>query len=149
MKKMHLLLLLIVASSLSHAYGQNGEELAIKTLLQRESATWRSGDIKGHAACWLIKPYSRILISTGDGTTLDLPPDLMINPPATMVGQGGSSINTNYKMRVSGNNAWVSHDEESTAKDGSKSYTYEFRILEKSKGKWKLVGQSIHVYKPK
>lgn len=141
-----LFFILIVATD---SYGQHNEELAIKQLLEKESATWRSGDIKEHAKCWFIQPYSRIVVSTVEGNVIDVSPDVMINPPASMVGKGGSSINTNYKMSISGNNAWVSHNEESTAKDGTKSYTYEFRILEKVNNEWKLVGQSIHAYKPK
>jgi hypothetical protein len=27
-------------------------------------------------------------------------------------------------MNISGNNAWVSHNEESTAEDGTKNFTY-------------------------
>ena len=122
---------------------------AIKQLLEKESATWRSGDVKGHADCWYIQPYSRILVSTGDGRVLDISPTVMINAPASAMGNGGTSINTNYKMNINGVNAWVSHDEESTTKDGKKSYSYEIRILEKIHGNWKLVGQSIHIYQPK
>jgi hypothetical protein len=125
------------------------EEDAIKALLEKESATWRSGDIKEHADCWHIQPYSRILVSTADGTVLDVPPSFMINPPANSIGHGGTSINSNYKMSIHGNNAWVSHNEESTDKDGKKSYSFEIRILEKINGKWKLVAQSIHLYVPK
>ena len=148
MKKM---VLFFMITSLAHiAYSQNTDESqAVKQLLEKESATWRSGDIKAHADCWFIQPYSRILVSLGDSTVLDVPPNTMINPPVTMMGRGGSSINTNYKMNINGNNAWVSHNEESTAKDGKKSYSYEFRILEKINGQWKLVGESIHIYKPK
>jgi len=122
---------------------------AIKKLLEKESATWRSGDVAAHATCWKIEPYSRILVSTSDGNTFDVPPDQMIHPSPNSLGKGGSSINTNYKMSIHGNNAWVSHNEESTAKDGKKSYSYEIRILEKTDGEWKLVGQSIHLYNPK
>lgn len=125
------------------------EEEAIKQLLEKESSTWRSGDIKGHADCWHIQPYSRILVSTGDSTVFDVPPEVMVNPPSNSIGKGGTSVNTNYKIAIHGDNAWVSHNEESTSKDGRKSYSYEIRILEKINGQWKLVGQSIHVYKPK
>jgi len=125
------------------------EEDAIKQLLAKESATWRSGDIKGHADCWHIQPYSRILVSTGDSTVFDVPPEAMINPSPKSIGKGGTSVNSNYKMSIHGDNAWVSHNEESTTKDGRKSYSYEIRILEKINGQWKLVGQSIHIYKPK
>jgi hypothetical protein len=63
------------------------------------------------------------------------------------MGQGGAAVNANYKMHVAGNTAWVSHDEESTAKDGQKTYSYELRLLEKIDNQWKLVGQSIHLRK--
>ncbi|MBL0359391.1 MAG: endo-arabinase [Chitinophagaceae bacterium] len=122
------------------------EEAAIKKLLEKESATWRSGDVKAHADCWHIQPYSRILVSTGDGVTIDVPPAAMITP--AKMGNGGSSINSNYKMSINGNTAWVSHNEESIAKDGSKTYSYEIRLLEKISKEWKLTGQSIHIYKP-
>lgn len=124
---------------------QEKEEIAIIQLLEKESATWRSGDVKAHADCWAIKPYSRILISTGDGNVIDVPPQVMIDPPADMAGNGGTSRNSNYKFHIEGNTAWVSHDEVSIATDGSESYTFEYRMLEKINGEWKLVGQSIHV----
>lgn len=139
MKKIFFLLLF----SVSIGYAQSEEE-AIIALLEKESATWRSGDIKAHADCWSIKPYSRILVSTQQGNSIDVPPAIMLNPPANMMGNGGTSKNSNYKMNVNGTNAWVSHDEQSTTKEGVTSYTYELRILEKIDGEWKLVGQSIH-----
>ncbi len=129
--------------TVSIGYCQSEEE-AIIALLEKESATWRSGDVDAHASCWAIRPYSRILVSTQDGTSIDVPPAIMLNPPTNMIGSGGTSKNSNYKMNVSGNHAWVSHDEESTTKEGVTSYTYEIRILEKIDGHWKLVGQSIH-----
>lgn len=121
----------------------------IKKVLEKESATWRAADVKGHSECWKIQPYSKILVSTGDGTVIDVPPGMMINAPAESMGKGGTSINSNYKMNISNNNAWVSHEEESISREGKKSYSTEIRILEKINGEWKLVGQSIHIYKPK
>lgn len=140
---------LIMTISIFGCIQNTDESAAIKKLLEKESATWRSGDVQGHADCWHIQPYSRILVSRDDGSVIDVPPEVMIHPAANMVGLGGTSTNSNYKMNVTGNNAWVSHNEESTSKDGNKQYSYEFRILEKINGKWKLVGQSIHIYKPK
>jgi hypothetical protein len=132
------------------SYSQKIDESeSIKKLLEKESATWRASDSKGHTECWHIQPYSRILVSTADGVTLDIPPTAMINTNPNAMGNGGFSVNTNYKMSINENNAWVSHNEESTAKDGKKTFSYEIRILEKIDGQWKLVGQSIHIYKPK
>lgn len=121
---------------------------AIKKVLEKESATWRSGDIKNHAACWKVQPYSRILVSTGDGRVIDVPPENMINPPGQKLGDGGSSTNSNYKMKITGNSAWVSHNEESISREGKKTNSYEIRLLEKINNEWKLVGQSIHILKP-
>lgn len=132
------------------SYSQNIDEAnVIKKLLEKESATWRASDSKGHSDCWYIQPYSRILISTPEGVTLDIPPSAMINTNPNAMGNGGFSVNTNYKISINGNSAWVSHDEESTAKDGKKTFSYEIRLLEKIEGQWKLVGQSIHIYNPK
>ncbi len=103
----------------------------------------------GHAQCWHLQPYSRILVSTGDGTVLDVPPQFMVSPPAGSMGKGGSAVNSNYKMSIKGPTAWVSHDEVSTAVDGAKTYSSEFRMLEKIAGEWKLVGQSILIAKKK
>ncbi len=131
----------------SNLYGQSTQDsVAIVRLLKKESATWRSGEVKAHADCWQIRPYSSILISTGDGKVLDIPPSLIINPSADMVGKGGQAILSNFKISIHRNNAWVSHDEISISKDGKKAYSKEIRILEKVKHQWKLVGQSIHAY---
>lgn len=123
------------------------ESAAIRQLLEKESATWRAGDFKAHAECWHIQPYSRILISTPEGKTYDVAPALMHDPNAPM-GDGGSSVNSNYRMSIHGDYAWVSHEEVSTAKDGVQTFSHEVRMLEKVEGQWKLVGQSIHAYNP-
>lgn len=123
------------------------DSIAIINLLQKESATWRSGDAEAHASCWHVQPYSRILISLADGKVLDVPPSFMLNPPPGSLGDGGTFILSNYKMSIQLNHAWVSHDEESVSKSGAKTYSYEIRMLEKINGEWKLVGQSIHIYK--
>ena len=147
MKNFQFLLIALLAVNSLHA--QSGKDTtAIKKLLEKESSTWRAGDVKAHASCWHIEPYSKILISTPDGKTFDIPPSAMIRPQANMFGKGGSSINTNYLMSIHGNDAWVSHDEQSTTKDGAISYSHEIRILEKINNEWKLVAQSVHVYKP-
>lgn len=129
-----------------YASAQTNDTAAIKQLLEKESATWRSGDVKAHAACWYIRPYSKILVSTPDGKCYDVPPQSMMQSSESM-GKGGHAENSNYRFSLHGNNAWVSHDERSFAKDGAITYSHEIRILEKIKGEWKLVAQSIHLYK--
>lgn len=146
MKKTGLSFIAYIILACCHAQTINDSTL-IKQLLEKESATWRSGNTEEHAACWHIQPYSKILVSTTDGKCFDVPPSSVINPPAGMAGKGGSAVNSNYLFSITKNTAWVSHDEISTAADGTKSYSHEIRLLEKIKGEWKLVGQSIHLYK--
>lgn len=129
-------------------YAQSNTDSAdIIALLEKEAATWRSGDAKVHADCWVIRPYSRILISTTEAKVIDLDPNFMLNPPSNMLGNGGRAILTNHKIGITGNSAWVSHDEESISKEGKSTYSYEVRLLEKINGAWKLVGQSVHQYR--
>ena len=87
------------------------------------------------------------MVSTTDGKTLDIPATAMITASPVRMGNGGSAVNSQYKISIKGKSAWVSHHEESTDKDGKKSYSYEIRMLEKINGQWKLVGQSIHMLK--
>ena len=147
MKYLTLLFLFGIACEIVHAQTTN-DTATIKQLLERESATWRSGDVKAHAACWQVQPYGTILVSTTDGKSFVVPSAMMMNPPSDMMGKGGSAENSNYKFSVHGNDAWVYHDEISTAADGTKSYSHEIKILEKTNGDWKIVAESIHMYKP-
>ena len=146
MRTLSLLLPALALAATSHGQGLP-DSTAIKQVLEKESATWRSGDVAGHARCWVIRPYSRILVATGDGTVLDVPPHFMVSPPAGSMGKGGAAVSSHYKMRISGDAAWVSHDEVSTAASGEKTTSSEFRMLEKVGGEWKLVGQSILITK--
>lgn len=142
---MKLLLLLLGSLALGVCYHPIDNEAASRQVLEKESATWRAGDVAGHAACWHPQPYSLILISTAEGQVLDVPPVLMTGVSPAM-GQGGPAVNSKYKLHVAGSAAWVSNDEESTAKDGRKTSS-EFRVLEKFDDQWRLVGQSVRTYK--
>lgn len=129
------------------AYSQAvSDTVAIKQLLEKESATYRSGDWKAHADCWKIQPYTRIVVSTPDGKMIDVPPAMMVNQPGNRPGSGGTFSVSNFKVSIMGNSAWVSHDEISTSKDGKNSYSAEFKMLEKINGEWKIVGMSVHAY---
>lgn len=145
--KQKLTLCLLIAISLAGYSQKTDEAESIKKLLEKESATWRAQDSKGHTECWHIQPYSRILVSTLEGKTYDVLPAAMIDTKPEAMGNGGFAVQTNYKMSINGDTAWVSHDEESTSKEGKKTLSYEIRMLEKINNQWKLVGQSIHIYK--
>lgn len=130
-------------------YGQRTQDsLAIIQLLEKEGATWRMGDAKVHADCWKAKPNGRVLISTSDGRFLDFPAESIANAPASMMTSGGISLHSNYKLSIGNTSAWVVHDEVSIDKYGKETLSKEVRLLEKIKGQWKLIGQSVHQYAP-
>ena len=147
MKKI-LFVLIVLPASFCTVAQKAKDSTAIKKVLEKEAATWRSGDVKAHAECWSIKPYTRSFVSLADGTCYDVPPENIVNPPGGRMGNGGFAALYNFTFSIQKRNAWVSHDEVSVAADGSKTYSHEIRLLEKIKGQWKLVGQSIHLYKP-
>ena len=113
-------------------------------MLEKESAPWRSGDVKAHGECWHIQPYSRILVSLPVGTVIDVPPDAIIKPKQADADLGGTSVNSDYKFSIHGDQAWVSHQEESTSKDVKDVL---LRNQDFGKNEWKLVGQRIMIKK--
>lgn len=140
------LLLFSILSSISVSAQQSKDSLEIITLLEKEGRTWRMGDKEGHAECWLERPYGRIMVSTADGNTFNLPSKTMIDPQPGMMGNGGFAFHSDYRMKIGRDMAWVNHDEVSVDTNGKVSLSHEIRLLEKWNNQWKLVGQSIHSY---
>jgi hypothetical protein len=135
---------LLCTSFLSYSQAAT-DSVSIVRLLEKASTTFRSGDAKGYADCWMVKPYSVVVLSTDSGKAFTIPAEEMVKP-SNIMGKGGSAEMSNIKMGLYRDNAWVSFDEVSTAKDGKKSYSYEIWMTEKIKGKWKLVAASMHFY---
>lgn len=129
------------------SYSQSVDDsVSITKLLEKAATTFRSGNAKAYADCWKIQPYSIILISTADGKAMSIPAKAMVQSSSYM-GQGGFATAANYKMSLHNDNGWTSFDEVSTAKDGTKTYSYEMWMVEKINGDWKLVAASMHFYK--
>jgi hypothetical protein len=129
------------------AYSQTANDsISIEKLIKRTAATFRLGDAKGYADCWHIQPYSVVFISTADGKTVTITADALKKPSSAM-GQGGYATTTNHRMSIHNDNGWVSFDEVSVAKDGTKTYSYEMWMVEKIAGEWKFVAASMHFYK--
>jgi hypothetical protein len=145
---MKLTLTLCLLLTYTYSYSQtNNDSISIAKLLEKAATTFRSGDAKAYADCWKIQPYSVILISTADGKAITIPAETLTKSSSSM-GQGGFATATNYRMSIHNDNGWTSFDEISTAKDGTKSYSYEMWMVEKITGEWKLVAASMHFYKP-
>lgn len=143
--KLSLTLCLLLTCTFAHSQ-TNNDSVAIVKLLEKAAITFRAGDAKAYADCWHVQPYSVILISTADGQAISIPAEALAKPSSAM-GQGGYATVTNYNMSIHGDNGWTSFAEVSTAKDGTKSYSYEMWMVEKINGKWKLVAASMHFYK--
>jgi len=139
------LLFLITACVSTHVFSQTNDSTAIVRLIEKESATWRSGDSTAHAACWQIEPYSTVTVMTTDGKTFAFPAEKMVHPSPGIMGKGGTSKNKDYTMSIHGNTALATHKETSTSADGSVTHTYEVKMLEKINGQWKLTGLIIQV----
>lgn len=139
--------LLLSVFSVSTLQAQTANDtLEILELLEKESRTWRSGDIAEHASCWQERSYNKVWINRGGGELLDIPAEVIIHPSEEMTGQGGQAFLSNFQFNIYGNQAWVNHDEVSVGVDGKETYTHEMRLLEKVNGDWKLVGQSLYPY---
>ena len=139
----NIFLFVFAAGFAPQAFCQTNDSTAIVRVLEKESATWRSGDTTAHAACWQIEPYTSIIVMTPDGKTFAVPVDKIIHPAPGTAGHGGTSKNSNYVMSIHGTTALVTHHETSTSASGSVNHTYEVRMLEKINGQWKLTGQII------
>ena len=126
-------------------FSQTTDSTTIIKLLEKESATWRSGDSIAHADCWEVQPYSNVLILTSDGKSFSIPGEKIVHGSSSMMGKGGTSKNTNYHVSIHANTAIVTHNEASTAANGTITYTFEVRVLEKINGHWKITGQIIQV----
>jgi len=139
----NIFLFVFAASFATEGFCQTNDSTAIVRVLEKESATWHSGDTTAHAACWQIEPYTSIIVMTPDGKTFAVPVEKIIHPAPGTAGQGGTSKNSNYVMSIRGTTALVTHNETSTSPNGSVNHTYEVRMLEKINGQWKLTGQII------
>ncbi len=144
MNKFWLLLTVLFVTSLQAQTAS--DTLDILNLLEKESRTWRSGDVAGHTECWQERPYNKIWVNRGGGELLDIPASRIIHPSDEMIGQGGQAYLSNLQMNIFGDRAWVNHDEVSVDVEGKEVYTHELRFLEKVEGAWKLVGQSLYPY---
>ncbi len=139
--------LLFSVFSVATLHAQTASDtLEILDLLEKESRTWRSGDVAEHASCWQERFYNKVWINRGGGVLLDIPAEVIINPSSEMTGQGGQAYLSNFQFNIYGDQAWVNHDEVSVGVDGKETYTHEMRLLEKVEGEWKLVGQSLYPY---
>jgi hypothetical protein len=144
------LFLSIALLSATAVFAQSADEAAIKKVIEAETAAFQVGELELWKSFWQIQPYTRALSTRADGVHFDITQEMLKNPPQGVLGRGSSCVNTNYLIHIStnGDMAWSSFDQVETRKDSTKAYAHQMRILEKINGAWKLVGSSVHWYKP-
>lgn len=145
MKKIILNLLFVSITTL--VFAQNADETAIKTVIEKETASWLSADADSHASCWAIKPYTRIFVSDSDGKHHVISAEMLRNAKQYM-GGGGKSENSNYNIVVNNLTAWATYDQVKTNEKGEKNYSREVRMLEKIADNWKIVAECVFHYDP-
>lgn len=144
-----ILFIIVLSILVASSFGQSSNDsIAIVQLLEKESTSWRMGDMERHAECWQARPYNRIWVTLDNGNTIDVPPSIILNPLPDASGRGGIAVLSNLKMNIYDGTAWVNHDETSIGADGKETHSHELRFLEKVGAEWKLVGQSMCIYKP-
>jgi hypothetical protein len=129
------------------------QENEVKELIEAESHSFHTdSDRSKFLDFWADTKDMRISYSSSDRTQnfvsvseLKAIVNKSLMPAANMA----KSEYTNYAIRVSGTVAWAMFDQKATKPDGSVDLTHEFRCLEKTAGKWKIVGSSIHQYELK
>jgi hypothetical protein len=137
--------LLLLAPS---AHAQTADEVTIQKLCEAETRAWLDKDVATYVKCWEIRPYSRIVVTTEEGQTMNITAEQMKTVSADVMGGNATFANSNYQIHVEGNTAWATYDEVKTDAKGAHP-SYEFRLLEKIGGAWKIVGMSVHHYKAK
>jgi SnoaL-like domain len=144
--------MLVIASFLllaPSAYAQSAEEAAIKTLCEAETRAWLSKDVATYKNCWELRPYTRVVGTGEDGQIMNLAAEQLKTVNADVMGGAVTFANSNYQIHVEGNTAWATYDSVKTDDKGKTHPSYEFRLLEKIGGAWKIVGMSVHHYKSK
>jgi hypothetical protein len=130
------------------ANAQSADETAIKKVCEAETRAWLDKDLTTFNNCWLVQPYSRAVVTTEEGQIINISGAQMQGLQAEAMGGEGTFTNSNYQIHVDGNMAWAYYDEVKTDSKGKHS-SYEFRMLEKVNGVWKIVAMSVHHYKAK
>jgi hypothetical protein len=142
-----LLTLSCLLASLPMLHAQTADETAIKQVIEAETRAWQARDVAAFKSCWHIQPYFAVFTS-GPDYHASITPEMFNSLTSEGMGNGSVCTNSNYRISVKGNAAWSAHDQVDTSPQGEKRYSHEIRILEKINGAWKIVGSSVHAYKP-
>jgi hypothetical protein len=132
------------------AFEREAEKLAVLKVVAEETETYYRQDYPGWRATYLDTSYFRMIgywdgwphkIEWRDGfTALDTVKKKQFASDKT-IWKGSTETRSNENLRINGDMAWYTFDQDSWEKDTEKflGRSKELRILEKHDGQWKIV----------
>lgn len=134
-----LLLVAVTLNGQSKAAAFTADEAAIKDVIENESKYFWGRDFKNWKKNWLQTDYIRWTVATKDGVRQLVGWDAWKQEVEKLFEQSPKPQpydhvkKSNYQFRIYGDGALVIFDQEADTK------SRELRVLEKEKGKWKIV----------
>jgi hypothetical protein len=131
---------------------QTKDEAAIRKILESEIINFhRNANRKVYVSYWYIKPETRFVASSLDGTNFFMTSDdfkagIANNkyPPA----DNATVSFSNFVVKAGGTTGWATYDIKMVSPDGKGDHIHSFPGLEKTGGVWKIITGSEHQYKP-
>ncbi|MEO6038127.1 MAG: hypothetical protein ABIQ93_06910 [Saprospiraceae bacterium] len=138
----------VAALCLLAAFGRHDEEAAIKAVIEKETASFFSGDLAAWASCYKQDAHTLVISASLDGPTVTQGWEA-VRKDAEEMHKGSPGPwkyqieRSNWRIQQSGNTAFALYDETLTFTDWPGThYNKEIRCLEKVGGAWKIVALS-------
>jgi ketosteroid isomerase-like protein len=135
------------------------EEVAIKSVIEKESQAWLDRDAEARIACLANVPHALLLVYHGNMASnkgvayatnekMNVPEAIKTQTAGMGKPDGTTFKNENYVITIKGGTAFVTYDEISTNAEGKKQHFHEVRNLEKIDGFWKITYIGAVTYTP-
>ncbi len=126
-----------------HTHVQNAtkeEEAAIIKLVQADTKAFLAGDVAGLKNTWAFTPYTRGMAVSSDGQKVyGGSGDDMQKFVESVKPTDATFTQSNYNIKINGNMAWATFDQQVTQPGKSGYSTHEMRCMEKINGNWRIL----------
>ena len=148
---------LLILTGLDSAFAQpiSGDELTIRTVIERETQAYLNRDAPRQAACWATETGLSQRISLGDGKLV------VANGDQPSLGRGlatcfreladpepSTFVHADYRVRIRGEAAFVTFHQTMYHPARPDSHSEQVRYLEREATGWKIVHTSSLYYEP-
>lgn len=141
--------LLVFSSTLAFGQKKSASQekdiAAIKGVIEQESRTFWARDFKSWEKLWVHEPYASWTAASNIGVrqyrgwdAWKAQVEQLFKEDPDPVPYDGDVEKYNYHFRIYGDGAWVSFEQKNKT-----TTTYETRIMEKHKGKWKIASVQL------